>query len=219
MSDIRALVVDYGGVLTVPLRAAFETWLEQEQVSPQEFVDLLVEWRDVPDNPMHRLETGHLDEDGFAAAVTGRLRRTDGGAVPPEGLVDRMLHGLRFDRDALVMLQAARAAGLQTALLSNSWGMAMYPWADLEPLLDVQVVSGQVGLRKPDPAIYQLAAGELGLAAGQCAFVDDLKPNVDAARELGMFAVLHTDLPSTLAALVAGVPELAPYLSLESQGD
>ncbi len=97
--------------------------------------------------------------------------------------------------------------------------MAMYPWADLEPLLDVQVVSGQVGLRKPDPAIYQLAAGELGLTAGQCAFVDDLQPNVDAARELGMFAVLHTDLPSTLAALVAGVPELAPYLSLESQGD
>jgi putative hydrolase of the HAD superfamily len=219
MSDIKALVVDYGGVLTVPLRQAFDAWLEQEQVTPQEFVDLLVEWRDRPDNPMHRLETGQLSEDEFATAVTERLRRTDGATVPPAGLIGRMLRGLEFDRDALVMLQAARAAGLRTGLLSNSWGMAMYPWADLEPLLDVQVVSGQVGLRKPDPAIYQLAAGELGLTPSQCAFVDDLQHNVDAARELGMFAVLHTDLPSTLAALVAGVPEMAPYLSLEAQGD
>jgi HAD superfamily hydrolase (TIGR01509 family) len=118
------------------------------------------------------------------------------------------------------MLSAARSAGLRTALLSNSWGSAMeYPWADLEPLLDVQIVSGAVGLRKPDPAIYQLAAGELGLPLTQCAFVDDLEHNVDAARELGMFAVLHTDLDSTLAALVAGVPELAPYLPAAHQGD
>jgi putative hydrolase of the HAD superfamily len=219
MSDIKALVVDYGGVLTVPLRAAFDAWLEQEQVTPQEFVDLLVEWRDLPDSPMHRLETGHLSEDEFATAVTERLRRTDGAAVPPAGLVARMLHGLEFDRDALVMLKAARAAGLRTGLLSNSWGMAMYPWADLEPLLDVQVVSGQVGLRKPDPAIYRLAADQLGLQPSQCAFVDDLQHNVDAARELGMFAVLHTDLPSTLAALAAGVPELAPHLSIHARGD
>ncbi len=219
MSEIKALLVDFGGVLTVPLRTAFEAWLEHEQVDPQEFVDLLVEWRDQPDNPMHRLETGQITEDEFATEVSGRLRRTDGAAVPPVGLVARMLHGLEFDRDALVMLQAARAAGLRTGLLSNSWGMEMYPWADLEPLLDVQVVSGQVGLRKPDPAIYQLAAGELGLTPSQCAFVDDLQHNVDAARELGMFAVLHTDLPSTLAALVAGVPEMAPYLSLEAEGD
>ena len=87
-----------------------------------------------------------------------------------------------------------------------------YPWADLDPLLDVRVVSGDVGLRKPDPTIYRLAAEQLGLELTQCAFVDDLQPNIDAARELGMYAVLHTDLPTTLAGLVAGVPELAPYL-------
>ena len=51
MSKIRALVVDYGGVLTVPIRTAFDAWLGRDQVSPEEFVNLLVEWRDTPDNP------------------------------------------------------------------------------------------------------------------------------------------------------------------------
>ena len=162
---------------------------------------------------MHRLETGELSDDEFAAELAARLRRIDGAELPPIGLVERMFHALELDRDALVMLSAARSAGLRTALLSNSWGSAMaYPWADLEPLLDVRVISGDVGLRKPDPTIYRLAADQLGLELAQCAFVDDLQPNIDAARELGMYAVLHTDLPTTLAGLVAGVPELAPYL-------
>jgi putative hydrolase of the HAD superfamily len=218
VSGIRALVVDYGGVLTVPIRTAFEAWLSAEEVSPEEFIALLVEWRDTPDNPMHRLETGELTDDEFAAELTARLRRADGAAVPPVGLVERMFHALELDRDALVMLSAAKAAGLRTALLSNSWGAAMvYPWADLEHLLDVRVVSGDVGLRKPDPAIYRLVSDQLGLPLDQCAFVDDLQPNIDAARELGMYAVLHTDLPTTLAGLVAGVPELAPYLPVPQQ--
>ena len=219
MTEIRALVVDYGGVLTVPIRAAFETWLETEQVAPEAFVELLKEWRGVADNPMHRLETGSITDDDFAAELVTRLRRIDGGPVPPAGLVARMFHGLELDRDALVMLRAARSAGLRTALLSNSWGVGMeYPWADLGPLLDVRVVSGDVRLRKPDPAIYRMAADELGLPLAACAFVDDLEPNVDAARELGMLAVLHTDLPSTLATLAASVPALAPYLTDNSDG-
>ena len=75
MSGIRALVVDYGGVLTVPIRTAFDAWLAAEQVSPEEFVALLIEWRDTPDNPMHRLETGAITDDEFSAELTARLRR------------------------------------------------------------------------------------------------------------------------------------------------
>ena len=95
MSEIRALVVDYGGVLTVPIRTAFEAWLAHDQVSPEEFIALLVEWRDTPDNPMHRLETGELSDEEFAAELAARLRRTDGAELPPLGLVERMFHGAR----------------------------------------------------------------------------------------------------------------------------
>jgi putative hydrolase of the HAD superfamily len=208
---IRALVVDYGGVLTVPIRTAFDAWLTGESVSFDEFAAVLREWRDQPDNPMHQLETGSITGAEFGAALVARLRRTDGSAVPPDGLIERMFAGLVLDRDAFVLLRAARSAGLRTALLSNSWDMT-YPWADLDPLLDAKIVSGDVGLRKPDPAIYRLAGEQLGIPLEECAFVDDLEPNIVAAQALGMYGVLHTDLSSTLSALIAGIPALAAYV-------
>jgi putative hydrolase of the HAD superfamily len=208
---IRALVVDYGGVLTVPIRTTFDAWMASEGIDRPSFVDLVREWRDAEDNPMHQLETGTINGQVFAEQIVGRLRRADGAPVMPEGLIERMFAGLILDHDALVMLRAARAAGLRTALLSNSWDMT-YPWADLDPLLDVKIISGDVGLRKPDPAIYQMASDQLGIPLDECAFVDDMPPNIAAAQELGMFAVLHTDLATTLVALAAGVPQLAPHL-------
>jgi putative hydrolase of the HAD superfamily len=208
---IRALVVDYGGVLTVPIRDAFDGWLAAEGVSQDDFAALLKEWRDQPGNPMHELETGSITGGEFGAALVARLRRADGEPVPPDGLIERMFAGLVLDRDSFVMLRAARSAGLRTALLSNSWDMT-YPWVDLDPLLDVKIVSGEVGLRKPDPAIYHLVSDQLGVPLTECAFVDDLEPNVVVAQQLGMFAVRHRDLSSTLSALVTGIPALAPYL-------
>jgi epoxide hydrolase-like predicted phosphatase len=208
---IRALVVDYGGVLTVPIRTAFDAWLEADRVDPEAFAALIEEWRAEPDNPMHRLETGELSPDEFAHYLVRKLRRSDGSELPADGLNDRIFAALDVDPDAFVMLRAARSAGLKTALLSNSWDFA-YPWDQLDPLLDVKIVSGHVGLRKPDPAIFALAAEQLGVPLDQCAFVDDIEHNVQAAAELGMHALLHTDLATTLAALTELVPALAPYL-------
>lgn len=212
MSDVRALVVDYGGVLTAPIRDTFDGWLARDGIDPDSFAALIEEWRVDPDNPMHGLETGSVTSEEFAAYLVSRLRRTDGGTIPVEGLSERIFAGMHLVPDAFVMLRAARSAGLKTALLTNSWDFP-YPWDELDPLLDVKVVSGEVGLRKPDPAIYALAAERLGVALEECAFVDDLEHNVTAADELGMVGVLFTDLPSTLAVLAERVPALAPYLT------
>ena len=62
------------------------------------------------------------------------------------------------------------------------------------------VISSEVGLRKPDPAIYELAAERLGLPPERCAIVDDLPGNLKPARALGMATVLHRgDATATLA--------------------
>lgn len=208
---IRALVVDYGGVLTVPIQDTFTAWLEADDIDPAEFGAVVEEWRATPGNPMHRLETGELSAAEFADYLVGRIRRRDGGPIAPDGLQERIFANLHVYPDALVMLSAARAAGLRTALLSNSWDFP-YPWDQLDPLLDVKIVSGEVGLRKPDPAIYRLASEQLGVPLTECAFVDDIGGNIKAATALGMYAVHHTDLATTLAALVDRVPTLAPYL-------
>ena len=95
-------------------------------------------------------------------------------------------------------VRAARTAGIRTGLISNSWGSAIYDPAELEGLFDTKVISGEVGMHKPQPAIYLLAAERLDVAPERCVFVDDLRENVAGAEAVGMTAVLHRDLDATL---------------------
>jgi putative hydrolase of the HAD superfamily len=99
------------------------------------------------------------------------------------------------------LIRTLRGAGLRTALLSNSWGSGEYPRADFPELFDVVVISGEVGMRKPEEAIFLHAAQALGLAPAECVFVDDMQANVTAAAALGMTGVLHHDPATTVAAL------------------
>ena len=71
---------------------------------------------------------------------------------------------MEIDEAMVAGVRAARRAGIRTAMLSNSWGEDRYDRAQLEALFDAWVISGEVGMRKPDPAIYELAAERLGLA-------------------------------------------------------
>jgi epoxide hydrolase-like predicted phosphatase len=105
-------------------------------------------------------------------------------------------------------IRAVRRAGFATAMLSNSWGCDEYPRADFPALFDAVVISGEVGMRKPEPRIFAHAAEALGLAAAECVFIDDLEANVAAAAGCGMTGVLHTDAAATAAALegLLGIP-------------
>ena len=98
------------------------------------------------------------------------------------------------------VVRAARTAGVRTGLLSNSWGLD-YERDGWDTLFDAVVISGEVGLRKPDPAIYALASQQLALIPEQIVFVDDLRPNVRAAAAAGMVGVQHVDLETTVSEL------------------
>ncbi|MFI9385255.1 HAD-IA family hydrolase [Kutzneria sp. NPDC052558] len=92
---------------------------------------------------------------------------------------------------------AARQAGIRTALLSNADGPGEpIPW--LDRLFDVLVFSGDVGVAKPDVEIYRLTVARLGLAAGECVFVDDLAVNIRGAVAAGLVGVHHTAVAATL---------------------
>ncbi len=90
-----------------------------------------------------------------------------------------------------------REAGVQTALLSNSWGQE-YPMQALLQMFDEVVISSKVGLRKPQPEIYLLTADLLHLEPSECVFVDDVTGNVAAAQALGMIGILHTSREQSL---------------------
>jgi putative hydrolase of the HAD superfamily len=194
MADRHGLIVDYGGVLTTDVFASFRAFCEAEGLEPETVRD---RFRSDPEARalLERLETGALAVAEFEPRLAALLE------VESERLIRRLFGTMEPDIEMLDGVLAARRAGIRTGLLSNAWGDALaYDDALLEELFDAWVISSEVGLRKPDPAIYELAAERLGLPPPACVFVDDLPGNLKPARALGMATVLHRgDAAATLA--------------------
>ncbi len=102
----------------------------------------------------------------------------------------------------LDLIKDLRAGGLVTSLLSNSWGARDgYPRHLFGDLFDDVVISAEVGMRKPEERIFQLAIDRLGLSPAECAFVDDVDGNIVAAQALGIRTVHHQEPVLTRAEL------------------
>jgi putative hydrolase of the HAD superfamily len=201
-SRFDALVVDFGGVLTTPLQEAMVRFAAEIGIELQDFVRIaLGAYSGGDDDLVVSFETGRMSEEEFARDFAARIKAETGRDVDPEGLVDRIFSGLRLEEDMLTAVGGARAAGLKTGLLSNSWGTRLYPRARIDSLFDAIVISGEVGLRKPDPAIFELALERLDVAADRCVFVDDHPGHLSAAAEVGMTTVLHRSPAETIAEL------------------
>ncbi len=202
----EALVVDYGGVLTNSLAETMGAWLAAEGVDGDAFAaamrDLMGDRgaREATDNPIHALERGEIEIPHFEEQLAGHLRSTTGEPVRAEGLLTRMLGGFQRAEGMVDVVRRVRAAGFRTALLSNSWGLG-YPREGWSELFDVTVISGEVGLRKPEPEIYLLCARQLGVGPQRCVFVDDLGPNIRGAVAVGMTGILHRTYEETVGEL------------------
>jgi epoxide hydrolase-like predicted phosphatase len=201
MPEPRALIVDFGGVLTTSMRESFTEFVRSEDVDGEHLHSVLfAEYGE--GTLVHGVETGAVTMEEFERELAARLRTKTGSNVAADGLVKRMFAGARADGRMLAAVKAARDAGLKTGLLSNSWGNRdSYEFEHFDTLFDAVVISGEVGLRKPDPAIYALAAREVGVAPNECVFVDDIAANVRGAVSAGMIGVHHTDTDTTLAEL------------------
>jgi epoxide hydrolase-like predicted phosphatase len=108
---------------------------------------------------------------------------------------------MRADHAMKNAVRAAKDAGVHTGLVSNSWGRGRYDRSEFPLLFDGVVISGEVGVRKPEPRIYELGAEAIGLPPADCVFVDDLPGNLKPARELGMATVHHTSAEDTIPQL------------------
>ncbi len=190
----RGLLVDYGGVLTSNLFDSFRSFCELEGLEPD---TVLVRFRE--DDRCRALlidlETGRLPEEEFEPQFADVL------GVSPAALIDRLFAGSRPDEAMLDAVHRARLAGVRTGLISNSWGTRRYDRALLDRLFDGIIISGEVGMRKPTPEIYQMGAERIGLPPEHCVFVDDLPFNLGPAQQLGMAAVHHTDAAATIEEL------------------
>ena len=193
-SRLKGLLVDYGGVLTTSPFGSFAEFCTQEGLATETVA------RSLRSDPRCRqlligLETGRLPEKEFESDLAAIL-----GVSAPD-LIARMFAGSRPDSTMASAVRAARRAGVRTALVSNSWGSGGYDRALLKELFDAVVISGEVGIRKPAPDIYLLAARRIDVPPQQCVFVDDLAFNLEPAAELGMVTIHHVTSDQTVAEL------------------
>jgi putative hydrolase of the HAD superfamily len=205
--ELRGVITDWGGVLTTPILTTVRAWIEADGIEWESYRAVMRPWvsqaydAEGHPNPIHALERGECSGPQFEDILAARLLRHDGAAVAAEGLLRRMFAACLPVPGMYETIRTLRAAGFSTGLLSNSWGCDEYPRADFPGLFDAVVLSGEVGMRKPEEAIFRHAAEALGLAPEECVFIDDMEANVAAAQACGMTGVLHTETAATARTL------------------
>jgi epoxide hydrolase-like predicted phosphatase len=192
---MKGLLLDFGGVLTTNVFDSFRDFCVAEGLDPDAVRTL---FRSEPRalELVRGLETSALTEDEFGERFGELLEMED-----RSGLVDRMFGGLREDERMVGAVRQARAAGIRTGLVSNSMGAGRYDRDAFPELFDGVVISGDVGLHKPQPEIFLLGAERAGAAPEECVFVDDLRENCEGAEAVGMTSVLHRGAETTLPEL------------------
>ena len=204
----RGLIVDWGGVLTTSIERSMLAWADADDVDLAEFREAMAQWlgpsagEQARWNPVAALERGELAVPHFEQQLAARLRTRSGLAVSPDGLIARMFNRFEHAPDMANVVRKVRRAGFKTALLSNSWGND-YPRDGWDELFDAVVISGEVGMRKPEERIYAYAVAQLGLDPVDVVFVDDLPVNVRGAVDAGLIAVRHESFEQTVAELEA----------------
>ena len=202
-SQYRALIIDWGGVMTNPIVDTVRAWLESEDIDYSHYADVMRPWvvaaySEADRNPIHALERGECTIEEFERELAARLVCRDGRPVVAEGLLARMFAGTAPCDPMYAAVYAVREAGVLTGLLSNSWGVGDYPRHLFPGMFDAVVISAEVGMRKPEERIFRHAIDQLGLQPEECVFVDDLEANVTAAESIGMTGVLHREPDMTV---------------------
>ncbi len=194
MAERTGLVVDWGGVMTTDLFASFAAFDDREGFPPD---TTKLAFRTDPEAraALDDLECGRIDIPAFEI----RFAPTIG--AEPENLAARLFAGMGPDEAMIGAVERIRGAGIRTGLLSNSWHADMYPQDVLQRLFDVLVISGEVGMRKPDPRIYELTVERMELPAERLVFVDDIGGNLKPARAAGFHTILHTSAAETISQL------------------
>jgi putative hydrolase of the HAD superfamily len=205
-SRLRGVITDWGGVLTIPITTAVAAWLEADNIDEPGYGLLMRKWigrayeAAAHVNPIHALERGETPPAEFERLLAAHLVRLDGQAVPAGGLLRRMFAEMRPVEPMYALLRSLREVGIHTGMLSNSWGND-YPRELFAETFDTVVISSEVGMRKPEERIFRHALDQLGLAPGECVFIDDIEVNVTAARAIGMVGLHHRDPGATTVAV------------------
>jgi putative hydrolase of the HAD superfamily len=200
----RALILDYGGVLTTSIGASFAAFCLESGLNPERFKALVAEayGSGGADGMIARVERGLVTPREFERWLAAALSEGSGRPIRAVGLRRRIFAGVGPDDRMVDAVRTLHAAGTKTAVISNTWGPPVAEAARrLRSGFDAIIRSDEVGLRKPDPEIFLVTAERLGVDPAGCVFVDDLLQNVEGARVVGMHAFVHRNADFTIPKL------------------
>ncbi|MGH2919469.1 MAG: HAD family hydrolase [Solirubrobacteraceae bacterium] len=206
---IRAVISDFGGVLTTPLHGSFQAFSDRTGIPLESLGQALgtLAARDGV-HPLHELECGRVTEASFLEAMTATLSEQLGRAIAMESFAEHYFAGLEPNAPMIELMAALRGEGYRMALLTNNvreWEARWRAMAPVEEIFELVIDSAFVGMRKPEPEIYELTLERLGVPASACLFVDDFEHNCEAAREAGMAAVVYRDPNQAIAEIRAAL--------------
>jgi epoxide hydrolase-like predicted phosphatase len=204
----KAVISDFGGVLTTPLGNSFAAWSRESGIPLEDLGRALAASAERRgEHPLFVLERGELSEEEFIR----RLEEELGGGRSLAGMTDTYFRHLERNHEMIELMADLRGRGLRMALLTNNVREWEARWRSMLPEIDevfeVVVDSAFVGMRKPEHEIYRLTVERLGdgLRPEDCVFVDDIALNCEAAREVGMTAVVFESTEQARADIEAAL--------------
>jgi putative hydrolase of the HAD superfamily len=212
--EITTVISDFGGVLTTPLVQSFAAVQDETGIPMEELAHAMSRIEEADGkHPLYELETGHLSEVDFLAKLGDELEPAIGHRPELHRFSEIYFEALHPNPPMIELMREAKAAGHRMGLLTNNvreWEPLWRSMLPVDEIFEAVVDSGFVGLRKPDPQIYELMLERLDdVPASECLFIDDVDVNCAAARELGMSAVHYQHNEQA-------IPEIRKALSLQT---
>jgi putative hydrolase of the HAD superfamily len=212
--SIRAVISDFGGVLTTPLMRAFAALQDEIGIDPGTLGRAMQRIADREgEHPLYELERGRTTEEAFLKKLSTELAVDLGHEPELHRFREIYFDALRVNEPMIEVMRDARNRGFRMALLTNNvreWEPRWRSMVAVDEIFELVVDSAFVGMRKPEPEIYELTVERLGdgIAPDDCIFVDDVEVNVATARAIGMRGIHFRDneqaIPEIEAALDGG---------------
>ena len=204
-AGVRAVISDFGGVLTTPLIGSFANYQNETGISAEALGRAMQEIAEREGaHPLFELEKGRVSEADFLAKLASALEGELGHVPEMHRFKEIYFDALDPNEPMIETMRRIKGEGYRMALLTNNvreWEPLWRSMLPVDEIFELVVDSAFVGMRKPDPEIYELTLERIGdgISPAECLFIDDVEVNIEAARELGLRAVHFRDNEQAIA--------------------
>jgi putative hydrolase of the HAD superfamily len=209
MAEIRAIVSDFGGVLTTPLIQSFMAFQDRTGITTETLGKGMQAATEANgDNPLFELERGEITEVAFLERLTDGLEPLLGHRPEMHRFKEIYFEALQPNAPMIELMRELKGEGYRMAMLTNNvreWEPLWRSMLPVDEIFEDVVDSGFVGCRKPESKIYALTLERIGLPAEACLFVDDVLVNCEGARKAGLHAVHFQENEQAIAEVRAAL--------------